>query len=413
MNALLGLSNPAQVGANFESGFQRGQEIKRKAETRNALLGFTANPEDPSAYNQLVLASPELAHKMRGRYRDEQAYQQDQQFTSAAGDYIRSGNSGPSQKGLIPQQGQSAQGSPDQVTAEMLEGLDGAQLQQVAESYSNLEQLANIADTPQKWDQTVSQLAAEHPDFKQYVGQFAQRETLLASIGEAKAILQQKMGGVQSPAPQANPIDQQPVSDATANNGQTNSRQAAIDRMMQTDPVRARKILADDARQQIQIMKAVDDGYSLAIEQLSRARDEESYQSALQDIDATFAPLGVDIRKTAPPNYPGPEGVSQMLQSSMDAKSQIAAQDRQLRIENDLADDEADNARADRNTSNLIDTRNRRVGLSEQREGRISQKKPRGRKRKGRGKSRGAAPTAVNANGERLVLKAGKWVTAN
>jgi hypothetical protein len=49
--------------------------------------------------------------------------------------------------------------------------------------------LAMLADTPQKWDQTIDQLG---PQFAQYKGQFGQREAIIARAGEAKAFLEQQ-----------------------------------------------------------------------------------------------------------------------------------------------------------------------------------------------------------------------------
>lgn len=50
-------------------------------------------------------------------------------------------------------------------------------------------QLALMADTPQKWDQTIDQLG---PQFAQYKGQFAQRQAIIARAGEAAAFLEQQ-----------------------------------------------------------------------------------------------------------------------------------------------------------------------------------------------------------------------------
>jgi hypothetical protein len=57
---------------------------------------------------------------------------------------------------------------------------------QNAETIGNL---ALMANTPEKWDATVSQLG---PDFAQYIGQFGMRDAIIARAGQAKAFLEQQ-----------------------------------------------------------------------------------------------------------------------------------------------------------------------------------------------------------------------------
>lgn len=113
-----------------------------------------------------------------------------------------------------------------------------------------------------------------------------------------------------------------------------------------------------------------------------------------------------------PPNYPGPDRLKEIRLSAIDA-------DDQMRIFMQEANIEADNARSDRNTDSLIETRDARLG-----EYRRHNRATEGNTRRGqditdrRGRSRGGSsrasvPTATGANGEKYELRNGKWVQIN
>lgn len=218
----------------------------------------------------------------------------------------------------------------------------------------------------------------------------------LSPMGQAGA-----MPATQHPAPQAG----QPVQPQAP---QMSARDKAFHEMAAIDPVRAMKIDSDARNQALERLKALDDVYDLAIERLGGAVDEDSYQALLADVGPRFQQFGYDVSTIAPPNYPGPEGIRALLQSSMTAKEQIAALDRSDRADWDRQDDTMDNARADREASSRIDARRRSAANAERRT-QISASRPSGRG--------GKAPklTATNpATGETITLNSrGQWVDKN
>lgn len=185
--------------------------------------------------------------------------------------------------------------------------------------------------------------------------------------------------------------------------GEVDPADAEFTRMLEIDPVGAMKIKSTLRDQALERIKGVDDAYGFAIQHLGSVTDEAGYQRVLQSVASRLDPLGVDIRSMVPANYPGPDGVRQLLQSAMDAKDQLAALQRGDRLEADIADDQADNARADRATANLIATRNRNAATSERR---ATAAERRGKNRPGGAKR----PTATGPNGEKVQWNGKAWV---
>lgn len=212
----------------------------------------------------------------------------------------------------------------------------------------------------------------------------------------AQPIAPGAMTGVSPAAPAAQPTEEPQMSE----------RDQAFYDMAAIDPVKAMKIDSDARNQALERIKALDDVYDFAIERLGGAVDENSYQALLADVAPRFAQFGQDVLKAVPANYPGPEGIRALLQSTMAAKEQIAALDRRDRIEWDQQDDTLDNARADREANSRIDARRRGAANAERRT-QITASRPSG----------GKAPkmTATNpATGETITLNSrGKWVDKN
>lgn len=194
--------------------------------------------------------------------------------------------------------------------------------------------------------------------------------------------------------------------------GQANmaDRNQAFLEMMEIDVSKAMKIDSDARTQALERLKAVDDGYDLAISRLGAVGDDATYQATLRDVNARFQPLGIDISTMVPPTYPGPDGIRKLLQSAMGAKEQLAALDRRDRLDADIEDDDTDNARADIEANNRNANRNRSARNAEQRT-EIARTRPVGAPRKGK------APkvTATNpATGETISLNSrGQWVDKN
>lgn len=324
-NALAGLMNPAQIGADVQNSFRQGIELgtamRERQQRQSALAGLAANPADAAPVNALMAIDPELALRVRDGQRQESKYQSGQKFDAAARNYF-------APNALAPY-------------ASPMQGGQGA----------------------------------------------------LSPMGQPQA---GAMPAVPQPAAQAG----QPP--------QMSARDKAFHEMAAIDPIRAMKIDSDARSQALERLKALDDVYDLAIERLGAAVDEDSYQALLADVGPRFQQFGYDVSTIAPPNYPGPDGIRALLQSSMTAKEQIAALDRRDRAEWDQQDDTMDNARADREASSRIDARRRGPANAERRT-QISASRPSGRG--------GKAPklTATNpATGETITLNTrGQWVDKN
>ena len=191
------------------------------------------------------------------------------------------------------------------------------------------------------------------------------------------------------------------------------ARNRAFMEMAKIDPLAAMKIDSEMRDQALNQLEDADKAYRLAIARLPRVNDEASYQAVLNEVDALLAPFGQNIRDSVPPNYPGPDGIRQLLMLALDSQQQLDAMDRRFSAEARVADMQADNARQDRNTDNMIANRDARTGIAQSRAATADRRESRiaagGGKRGGRGSS--SAPTAVNPQtGERVVLKGGKWV---
>lgn len=60
-----GLGAPVDLGGAFQSGWDRGREMRRERETDNALSMYAQNPDDPNAVNALLRVDPRLAMQLR------------------------------------------------------------------------------------------------------------------------------------------------------------------------------------------------------------------------------------------------------------------------------------------------------------------------------------------------------------
>lgn len=163
------------IGGAFNQGLQAGQQRRREMETDNALRALIANPNDPNVVNDLARFDPRMAMQVQGQ----------QQQTMQAGQ-------------LRGARVAAAQGQPGAVEAlagidwDSYRALSKEQREQAKAGIDTIGQLALAADTPEKWDNIVGQLAQSDPQFQQYIGKFALREGILAQAGEIKAFLEQQ-----------------------------------------------------------------------------------------------------------------------------------------------------------------------------------------------------------------------------
>lgn len=149
-----------------------------------------------------------------------------------------------------------------------------------------------------------------------------------------------------------------------AHRAPVDSRTEAFRRMAVYDPEgasAARKQEYDFVKQRLDV---ADGAYDYAIARIANVADDAGYRAAVANAAERFAPLGIDIRSMVPEAYPGPDGLRRLLMSAMEAKDQIAATDRSLRLEWDIRDDEIDNQRSDRNVDSQISDRVARRDLT-------------------------------------------------
>lgn len=145
---------------------------------------------------------------------------------------------------------------------------------------------------------------------------------------------------------------------------QTDSDHAFL-RMVQRDPIKALKIQSTVRDNFVDRLKSEHDFYSAAVEELSRATDQGTWEQSIRRLAPMSQALGTDLLSVVPIAYPGPQGVQQLMQRAMPIKDQLSHIMQQANID-------ADNARADRNTESLIDAREGRLG-EQQRHNRVNE----------------------------------------
>lgn len=180
--------------------------------------------------------------------------------------------------------------------------------------------------------------------------------------------------------------------------------------MLAKDPTKAFSIksdLHDAARKRIDF---VDKAYDRAIRALGSVTDAQSYGLAYNQFATDMARLGVEVPASVPREYPGPDGIRQLLTSALDAKEQIAAIDRRDRIEWDQEDDRIDNARADRREASMDQDRGARRDIQRRGQDIRDATQRRGQDMRGR-KAKGSAenPVSVKSPDQARKLKPGTF----
>jgi len=128
---------PQNIGMNALASFQQGQQMRREQDTRKAMAAYAQNPNDANALNALAPYAP---------------------------DYV-------------VQQKQS-----------LAKDAEAKQQAAVAQRVEMIGQVAQWADTPEKWDKGVDYLASMYPDLAQYRGKFTPeaRMAAISAAGEYK-----------------------------------------------------------------------------------------------------------------------------------------------------------------------------------------------------------------------------------
>ncbi len=262
-------------------------------------------------------------------------------------------------------------------------------------------------------------------DFNRAAFDYASGQNALLTIGDRKpaspaasvnALAPQTMEvpGTFAPTLPDQPRRQEPQNPAFSVLGEprTNNDKAFL-RMLEIDPARAVKLKSELRDNFVKMVGQERDMYSEAVDRLTLATDENSYQQVIAEFAPRMAALGGDLSQMVPPNYPGPEGIREITTRALSAKDRLAAFIQQSRAETYANDVAADNKRQDRNSESLIKDRDRRTQIYGQRAARVGQ--PSNGRSSGGG-NHPAAPVKVGTptdaaklpNGTRYVTPDGK-----
>lgn len=165
---------PVDIGGAFQQGMEQGRQRRAEAEIDKQLAAMAQNPNAPIS-NDLMKFAPREAYALQ-QQRAEKAKAEEQR-------QIRM---------------QAAQGNPaamvqlSGINLDEFRALRGDQREAAKQGIDTIGQLALMADSPQKWDRIVGQLAKTDPTFNQYIGRFDMRDAIIAQAGQAKALLEQQ-----------------------------------------------------------------------------------------------------------------------------------------------------------------------------------------------------------------------------
>jgi len=162
-------------------------------------------------------------------------------------------------------------------------------------------------------------------------------------------------GGVSGPqTPTQGPQQPSAAADLSVLGAPQSEADVAFLQMLKADPKRAFQIQSDMRDRARERLKLQNEAYGFAAQRLGGVVDEASYQMALGDIQQQLTPLGVNVTDHLPPHFPGADGLRSLRLNALTAKDQLSYFLNEGNVN-------ADNARADRNTDNLVATRNARV----------------------------------------------------
>lgn len=462
---ILNPNNVSNVAAMAQQGFAAGRAERARAETGKAVQAVLADPANAgAAINALAKFDPDAAVQLAAFQQKQIAQQRDNQFREATGRYLQSGGA---LNALFPQAAgqQGVLGAAPPMGAPSLPPSSSPAMSSMTGGL--VPPISAAPPPPADWKQRLGPdaVAALAPPSTSLENQPAPTSTFATARAQSQAAHDANYRGasgssIQSidpntaiapyasqgfgaesgvtgqaapgAAPAGTPGDVAPAGtpgaempDAirrAANSPDMGARNAAFMEMVKIDPMQAMKIDSEMRDAMLDRLEDADKAYRLAVARLPNVRDDASYQRVLNDVDAILKPMGMDIRESVPATYPGPEGTRQLLMQAMDAQQQLAAMDRRFSAEAVIADREADNARADRNTDSLIADRSERTGIARERVGISAAREQRisagggGRGGKGGGgkgaKVRPGEAVAKGPNGQRLVVRGGKWVPA-
>lgn len=333
-------------GAQAMAGFERGRAMAARTHEDRAMSEFATDPNNPDKQAALLRYAPEKGAALLRLQRERQSWKREDEFRSALGDYVSS-NSGALGGGVMS-------GLPRRPQGVLAGALGGGGLGQQTDALSG----QRPALQPNALTGLVPQPGAAAPNA---LG--ASSSAPLLGGAPAASVL----GGAldRSPAaPGGAPAADPTQVDPDDYRGAVDQQSAAFARMAKADPVKAMAAVQEHykaAKSRLDLMSAV---YDEAYEELASVSDDESYQRTLDWVQKEFQPYGIDIRTIVPPTFPGTKGVRELRYRALDAKDQLVAADRYMRLQWDIEDDIADNERADRNTASLIEHRDDQEGIA-------------------------------------------------
>lgn len=326
-------------GGGAMGAFKQGRELGSEIRRSQALRAYAKNPQDPEVLNDLIAVAPELGFKAADFQRKRRADLRDDQFSEATTDYLGPNGEGnallgvgrgpvshpsdsPTRRSIIPPLGGAAStgGTPGGMPAQnALAAFTGQQGHWPAPG-----------DAPQPQPPSQPQGSAGLSAYTQPQG---------SSPDQAPQLPDSRQ---EHPDPEL----------AILGTPQT-GRDRAFLKMIRIDPIKALKLRTGLRDNFVKNLKDTREVYRFGIERLSQASDEQGYQSVLAELEPMTQAIGGNLLDHVPANYPGPEGMRELLTKALDAKEQVSAFMQQANIDED-------NERADRNTDSTIADRDAR-----------------------------------------------------
>ncbi|HWV59145.1 MAG TPA: hypothetical protein VN034_00710 [Sphingopyxis sp.] len=413
MSANWGLLDPNAYRRGFEQSQDMFDQVRkeqvRKA-TGSALQDLMADPNGrPRSLNALAMLAPDTASQLIKFQQGQQDRSRDTEYRSALSDYYGAGG-GNSMNALMPRPMRPSTPTSNIAPPPISDAPPPPADWEARLGPGGLDQLPAMSGTPHRMGNPAQPITHIDPN------SVAADPYAAQGIGAESGV-----AGQVAPGAEETGLPMPPEIARAAQSPDMNVRNAAFKRMMQLNPIEAMKIQSSERDRHLDGMEDANKAFRFAAEALGNARDDATYKQVLDRVEQAVAPLGIDIRSMVPGTHPGPDGIRELQMQALDISQRFAAIDRRFSAEARVADIEADNERADRNTNSIIEDRQARTGIardraatSDRREARIAAGGG------GRGKGGGKAPVkirqgeavAAGPGGAKMVVRGGKWVPA-
>lgn len=176
-----GILRPSNIGESFTAAFQQGRQERAQAETDNALAALAQNPD--ADINALAKYNPRLVYQVNTERRNQQ---QAASQAQTVGDAL---NGNPAARGQVAY-----------FDPEMFLKLQGKDREVAKDAVASISQVLQWADSPEKFDAVVRQMATQDPQYLNYLGRFGEREAILAQAGDLVKAMTPDIGYVPADA---------------------------------------------------------------------------------------------------------------------------------------------------------------------------------------------------------------------